>query len=173
MEHYTGKSSTLPVRYTIGSPPGSSRQTMNRCYANMSEEFKFKDRAFLVGSALFAGFFLILRGLEIVTPGNSARNAPNWIFFAAGIAFTVAGITVMVRNAGRWNALSATVISLVLGSIFGWVSLFADDSGVSGSVAFLSFLSGIPFHRILFGIGVVICGLVSYFAFRSFLRDSG
>ena len=139
----------------------------------MSNEISIREKTILIVSALAAGSLLILYSFGIIEPESARRDLPSWIPFVAGIAFLLAAISVAIGDAGEWSALSAAFISLILGAIFGWISLFASNSGFSGGVAFLSEMVKVPMHRVMFGVGSIVSGLVSYFAFRSFLRARG
>lgn len=129
-----------------------------------------RDRVILAAIGLITGVFLILEGLQVTRLGTPSGNTPYWVVTAAGAAFFVAGVAVLMGDAGKWNDLAAAMITALMGCIAGWISLFADESGMAGNGMVLVQLTGIPIHRIAFGAGSLLCFLVSLYAFRGFIR---
>ena len=134
---------------------------------------KEKRSRLLTGLACTSiGVHITLEGLQITHFGAPTGNTPYWVVALVGVMFTVAGIAVIMGNAGRWNALAAAIMTTIMGVTMGWVSLFGDASGMSGNASLLSNITGIPFNRILFGLVSLACFIISYHAGRAFIKAS-
>jgi hypothetical protein len=133
---------------------------------------KDKTKKRVIGFILLAwGIGLILEGLKITSLGKPAADTPYWIVTVAGIAILLVGVLAMMVNlADRWNDLLAFFITALMGTIGGWISFFSSESSIGGNVAFLSPLLGIPVGRIFFGVGSLICFMISFYALKLFLE---
>lgn len=119
------------------------------------------------------GIFLILEGLQITQFGKPANDTPYWMVSLAGTAVVLVGIMMFVQNLGsRWKDLLAFFITGAMGSMGLWISLFAEESSISGNLTFLSQVINIPVGRTVFGIGAMICYLMSFYALKLFRQKS-
>ena len=121
-------------------------------------------------SCALIGLYLLLEGFQIISFGKPSSNTPYWIISLCGAIFIIASLMIMFKNNNHWNDLGAFVICLVMGIIAGWVSIFADDTGMGGSGMWLNEVTGLPINRIVFGMGSIICFLISIYAIKCFKK---
>ncbi len=119
---------------------------------------------------ILMGLFLFLDGSGLTHFDEYEKNAPGPIIVLVGVIFMIAGIMVLVGNKEKLNNLLASILIFLMGLIGGWISLFGKSSNLSSNDMFISFMTGLPLDRIMFGVGSVLCFIISAFAFRSFLR---
>lgn len=98
--------------------------------------------------------------------------APLWVVAAAGIALFIAGLMILLANYSRANDLLAGILCLVFGAMGTWVALFGLSSGFSGGLFFLSYDQNVTLGRWVFGLGALICFLLSAYAFRRAAQSS-
>ena len=120
--------------------------------------------------AIASGVYLVLEGMQVTSFGKPSGNTPYWLITTAGVVFVVAGVSVLMGNTGKWNDLAAAIMTGLMGAIAGWISLFSDDSAISGNAMFISELTGIPIHRIAFALGSLISFMVCIYALRCFYK---
>ncbi len=136
----------------------------------MDKELKSKYSSSIV--CFLVGLFLSLEGSGLTQFGKHEENAPGPIIVMAGVVFILAGIMILVGKKEKLNNLLASILIFIMGLIGGWVSLFGNSLNTSSNDMFLSYISGLPLDRIMFGFGSILCFIVSAFAFRSFLKSS-
>lgn len=100
---------------------------------------------------LVAGVSIILEGLQITHFGKPAGNTPYRVITVAGFVFFFAGVAALVGTASKLNDFFAFIITALMGTCMAWISLFAEESKMSGNMGFLSDLTGVPFGRVMFG----------------------
>ena len=117
------------------------------------------------------GVFYILEGLNVTRYGEMVNDTPRFMLVFVGFIFLLASIMVQVGKNKRLNNLLASVLIFVMGLMFGWISLFAKESGFSGNGMILSYITNLPVGRIMFGIGSIISFIIAMIAFRMFLKE--
>lgn len=134
----------------------------------MNKEIKTKLIITIV--CFFLGVFYLLEGLDITHYGEMVNNTPRFMLALVGFIFILASVMVHIGKKERLNNFLASVLTLVMGLIFGWISLFAKESSFSGNGVFISYITNLPVGRIMFGMGSIIAFIISIIAFRMFLR---
>jgi hypothetical protein len=82
------------------------------------------------------GGFIVCVGLGVVPVPEESIHAPRWVIAAAGLAFLLAGVSV-VQQAFRIEALKyvpGTVASLALVAIANWVAFGSGDRSGEGTL---------------------------------------
>ena len=114
--------------------------------------------------------FYFLEGLDITHFGEMENETPRLMLVFVGFIFLLVSIMVQVGKKERLNNFLASVLTFVMGLMFGWVSLFGKESGFSGNGVFISYITNLPVGRIMFGIGSIVSFIVAIIAFRMFLK---
>ena len=135
----------------------------------MTQEKKITGKQHISSAAICAliGLYLLLEGFQITSFGKPSGNTPYWVITLCGFIFITASLMIIFKSNNHWNDLGAFVICLVMGIISGWISIFADDTGMSGSM-WINEVTGLPINRIVFGLGAVICFLIAAYAINCF-----
>jgi hypothetical protein len=118
------------------------------------------------------GCYPISIALGLFQIDDTASNAPHWVVAAAGIAFVIAGLMILLAQHSRANDFLAGILCFVFGAMGTWVSLFSSNDGFSGGLAILPNEQNIMLGRWLFGLGAVICFAISVYAFRRAAQSS-
>jgi hypothetical protein len=129
-----------------------------------------RDRIILVVAATLVGGFAVLEGAGVTQFGEMANNTPRWVLTMVGVMFLTAALMVFLATAGWPNDLGATVILGGMAVTFGWVSLFGDEAGFSGSGVLISQATGLPMGRIMFGLGALMCLAAAFYALTLCIR---
>lgn len=116
------------------------------------------------------GIFYLLEGLSLTHFGEKAEGTPDFIIALVGFIFLLASIMILVGKKERLNNFLASILTSIMGLMFGWVSLFGKESNFSGNGVLLSLITDLPIGRIMFGFGSVMSFVVSIIAFRMFLK---
>ena len=130
-----------------------------------------KTKIILTTTAFLLGIFLCLEGLEISNIGTNENNAPGPILILVGFIFILAGVMIIFGKKTKFNNFLASLLTAIMGIIGGWISLYGDTSNFSGNGMLISQITNLPLERIMFGLGSLICFLVSAYAFRLFLKS--
>lgn len=136
----------------------------------MNKDLKTKISLSVI-SFLF-GIFLCLEGSGITQLGEDKTNAPGIIIVLSGVIFILVSIMLHMGKRKKINNLLASLLIAIMGIISGWVSLFSKQSGFSGNHTWLNHVTSLPVDRILFGFGSLICFVISFIAFRMFLKSA-
>jgi hypothetical protein len=118
----------------------------------------------------FISLFLLSEGSGITHFGKNENDTPGFIIVLVGVIFLLAGFIIHIVKKERLNNFLASILTFIMGAIFGWISLFGNESNFSGNGALLSFITELPIGRIMFGFGSLITFLVSAIAFYMFLH---
>lgn len=127
-----------------------------------------KNRFIVATAVLVAGVFIILEGLQITHFGKPAGNTPYWVITVAGFVFFFAGVAVLAGTTSKLNDFFAFIITALMGACMAWISLYADESEMTGNMGFLSDLTGVPFGRLMFGLCALMCFAIAAYAFKLF-----
>jgi hypothetical protein len=129
---------------------------------------------FISGLFLMAwGGLMILEGLQITQFGKPADGIPYWLISIVGATLSAAGIAILIKDeSSRWKDLLAFIITALLGTVGGWISLFSSESSIGGNFSFLSPLLNLPLGRITFGVGAIICYLIALYALKLFYQKT-
>ena len=131
-----------------------------------------KTKIILSVISFLIGTFLCLEGFGITRLGEDKNNAPGGIIVLTGVIFILVSIMLHMGKRKKINNLLASLLIAIMGFISGWVSLFSKQSGFSGNHTWLNHVTGLPVDRILFGFGSLICFVISFIAFRMFLKSA-
>jgi hypothetical protein len=133
----------------------------------------------LIGAGVTAfGLWLVLVGCGVLPIPGGPRNlhGPLWIATAAGLAFLLAGLAVLLQVWGRADASGelpagapfwTRVVQYLIGvAIFGcfavmgsWIAFGPGLRGFSGTFMFFGHSTNEIIGRCMFGLGAVICWL--------------
>jgi hypothetical protein len=121
------------------------------------------------------GFYFLLVGAGILPIPGGAENlhGPLWLVLGAGLAFSLAGLAVLLQAFGHandrgefpaeaptWLRVVQYLIGLTIFATFGatgsWIAFGPGERAFSGSLPFISSASGSAVGRIVFGIGAII-----------------
>lgn len=112
------------------------------------------------------GLYPVALGLGYFPVDEARLTAPSWVVAAAGFAFVIAGLMILLADHSRANDLLAGILLLIFGAIGAWVSLFSSSEGFSGGWPFFSQELNVFLGRCLFGLGALISFAICGYAFR-------
>lgn len=127
-----------------------------------------KDKRLIAFICFVISLYLFSEGLQITSLGKPSGNTPYWIITLCGAIFFMSSIAILLGPDNKWTSLIAALFCCLMGVIAGWISLYADESGMGGSLMFLVELTGLPLHRVAFGFSSLVCFAIAYYAQRSF-----
>lgn len=135
----------------------------------MNKDTKTKYTLSLTFSLI--GIFICLEGLGITHLGENKNNTPGEILVLTGIIFIIASIMIHMDKRKKINNFLASLLTLIMGILMGWVSLFGKASGFSGNNTVLALITDLPIDKLMFGLGSLLCFVVSAIAFSMFLKS--
>lgn len=118
------------------------------------------------------GCYPISMALGVLPVDQAELTAPLWVVAAAGFAFVIAGLMILLANHSRANDLLAGVLCLLFAVMGAWVALFSSSEGFSGGWFFLSYEQNVALGRWVFGIGALLSFAISAYAFRRAAQSS-
>ena len=142
--------------------------------STMNQDKKNTGKQHIVAATICAliGLYLLLEGFQITSFGKPSGNTPYWVITLCGFIFITASLMIIFKSNNDWNDLGAFVICLVMGIISGWISIFADDTGMGGIGMLFDEITGLPINRIFFGIGAITCFLIAAYAIKCFKQKN-
>ncbi len=66
----------------------------------------------------------------------------------------------------------AGIVTALMGTMSAWVALFSSESNIDSNISMLSGMLDIPIGRIMFGIGALVCYLITIYALKLFYKKS-
>lgn len=120
---------------------------------------------------LGTGFAFILVSFGIIQLDESTIHSPMWVIGLCGVVFSIAGLMVFLGEKSRFSNLLAAILTLSFGSIGAWVALFAESSGFSGGLPFISNGTNAILARMMFGAGSLICFAIAVYAIKLQLKQ--
>ena len=129
-----------------------------------------KTKLIITIGCFFLGIYYLLEGLDITHFGDMENDTPRFMLVFVGFIFLLVSIMVQVGKKERLNNFLASVLTFVMGLMFGWVSLFGKESGFSGNGVLISYITNLPVGRIMFGMGSIVSFIIAIIAFRMFLK---
>ncbi len=122
---------------------------------------------------LIWGVLLVFEGLQITSVGSLTSDTPYWVVVVAGMVVFLCGVAILIKPFhSRWRDCLAFFITGLMGSIGGWIALFAAESSISGNLSFLSPAIDVPLGRSAFGVGAVMCFALSIYAAKLFIQKT-
>ena len=142
---------------------------------NVSRLFRGALGVMLIGG----GAFLLAVGLGFALPDASSVKDSRVLVTSTGVLLSASGVLVaqwVAMESRLAHALGGAVITS-MAVIFGWVAIFGEASGFSGGIsiggAAVSSSGSVTPARIAFGLGSVVFGLASMWAWRQVFRQRG
>ena len=130
--------------------------------------------------AAAAGLYFVLVGLGLLPIPGGPRNlhAPLWVVLLAGLAFLLGGIAIVIQAIGRADAtgelptnaphwirivqyLIGVAIFASFAMIASWIAIGGDAKQFSGNVLMFGASTNAMIARSAFGLGAIICWLVT------------
>lgn len=116
------------------------------------------------------GIFLLLVASGFVPELKpQANDAPAPIIGLSGLVFVIAGFMVFLGTQAKTNDLLAAILCLIFGVIGAWVSIGGSDQGFSGGLPFLPSEVNNKLARGAFGLGSLVCFMITIWALRRFI----
>ena len=127
----------------------------------------------------FLGIFSITLGCipiavstGILKADPSTIHAPLWVLFACGMVFVTTGLMMIFGQKYLWfNHLCAVLWFMTMGSVAGWVALFAEGGRCSVFIPFFPPAWEMFLCKSFVGFGALLCAGLAVYAFRQFLKS--
>jgi hypothetical protein len=111
----------------------------------------------LIAIALGTGTLAFLESIGAIQLAEKHNDPPNWGLIIAGVIFLLTGVSIFFAGKSNIKNLLASVITALMGALFGSIALFSDSSSFSGIVVQIALPVGIPIGNILFGLVSLLC----------------
>ena len=118
----------------------------------------------LIGAAFLAAY------LGFIDLDPSSVQPPRVILFLVSVIAFAGGLLIIIRRGTRLNELLAGAMLFAFAAAGGWAAIFGPADRISGGLAFLPPEANIALARVVFGVGAVICLMVSAYAIRRSLN---
>jgi len=119
--------------------------------------------------ALAAGAALGAAALGLLPPRYVILDAPREVVGAAGGVLAFAGLAMLARDHRGSDLLSAFVL-LGLSILTGWVTLYGPEGLIEEGFEFIPTSVREALGQSLFGIGLLLCGLMAFLGLRRLVR---
>jgi hypothetical protein len=114
----------------------------------------------LTGAVFLAAYQgLIDLDLSVVQP-------PRVILLTVSVIAFAGGLLIIVRRETRLSELLAGALLFALAAVGGWAAIFGPADRISGGLGFLPPETNVVLARGVFGMGAIICLIMSAYAFR-------
>jgi hypothetical protein len=109
-------------------------------------------------AALFAlvGLFVLMIALGVF---ETQLHAPRLVIACVGLAFTIAGVSILVRPGERLGRAAGAIILICFGSVCAWAALHPEKAQVIGAPGFLPHDTIKTIAQIAIGLIAAVCYL--------------
>jgi hypothetical protein len=118
------------------------------------------------------GLLPISIALDWLPVAEASLHAPPWVVALSGAVFLIGGCMILLTNHTWANDLLAALLCLPFGIIAAWAALFGASDAFSGGLPFLSHEANVVLGRWVFGVGAIICFVISAYAARRAIQSS-
>lgn len=129
------------------------------------------------GSAgAWLGVVAVLAGLATAAAVHyhpEALNTPPWVAYLACAVFVAAGVSILLRAAGRARlaAWAGFTIPVAFTVIAGWIAFGPGARACTATLPFVTTTTGGGTCRAVFGVSALLCAGVTALFLRGLLRD--
>ena len=116
------------------------------------------------------GSYIIGLASGILPVDPQSVYVPMSIFGLTGLIVFLGGVMILLGQKSRYNDLAAGVLLACFAIVGAWVSIFSSSDSIEGGLPFLSDQVNALIGRIIFGVGALLSGALSVYAFSLFWK---
>ena len=121
--------------------------------------------------SIVLGFFPIAAATGILKADPSTIRAPLWVLFCCGMVFVTTGLMMIFGQKYPWfNHLCAVFWFVTMGSVAGWVALFAEGGQCSVLIPFFPVQWEMLLCKSFVAFGALLCAGLAIYAARQFIK---